>query len=59
MHAGARTTSEAIEAAIDRISFELHELSGRAKDYASAAVFLSLVLCGAVWLTVIWQRLVA
>lgn len=48
-----------IEAAIDRISFELHELSGRAKDYASAAVFLSLVLCGAVWLTAIWQRFVA
>lgn len=48
-----------IEAAIDRISFELHELSGRAKDYASAAVFLSLVLCGAVWLTALWQRFVA
>lgn len=45
-----------IEAAIDRISFELHDLSGRAKDYASAAVFLSLVLCGAVWLTALWQR---
>ena len=48
-----------IEAAIDRISFEHHELSGRAKDYASAAVFLSLVLCGAVWLAAIWQRLTA
>lgn len=48
-----------IEAAIDRISFEHHELSGRAKDYASAAVLLSLALCGAVWLAAIWQRLLA
>lgn len=48
-----------IEAAIDRISFEHHELSGRAKDYASAAVMLSLVLCAAVWLAAIWQRFAA
>lgn len=45
-----------IEAAIDRISLEHHDLSGRAKDYASAAVLLSLVLCAAVWLTALWQR---
>ena len=48
-----------IEAAIDRISFDHHELSGRAKDYASAAVMLSLVLCAAVWLAAIWQRFAA
>ena len=46
-----------IEAAIDRISLELHELSKRAKDLASAAVFLSLLLCAGVWLAAIWQRL--
>lgn len=45
-----------IEAAIDRVSFEFHDLSKRAKDLASAAVFLSLVLCAAVWVTAIWQR---
>ena len=45
-----------IEAAIDRVSFELHDLSKRAKDLASAAVFLSLVLCCAVWLTAAWTR---
>jgi len=45
-----------IEAAIDRVSFELHDLSKRAKDLASAAVFLSLVLCGAIWLTAAWSR---
>lgn len=48
-----------IEAAIDRISLDLHELSGRAKDYASAAVMLSLLLCAAVWLAALWQRFAA
>jgi diacylglycerol kinase (ATP) len=45
-----------IEAAIDRISEEHHPLSKRAKDQASAAVFLAVALCLAVWLTVIYQR---
>jgi diacylglycerol kinase (ATP) len=46
-----------IESAIDRVSFEIHDLSKRAKDLASAAVFLSLVLCAGVWLGALWQRL--
>ena len=46
-----------IEAAIDRVSFELHDLSKRAKDLASAAVFLSVLLCAGIWLTALWQRL--
>lgn len=45
-----------IEAAIDRISFEMHDLSKRAKDLASAAVLLSLLLCGGVWAAALWQR---
>jgi diacylglycerol kinase (ATP) len=45
-----------IEAAIDRVSFEEHELSKRAKDYGSAAVFISLVLCGGVWAAALWSR---
>ena len=48
-----------IEAAIDRVSFEMHDRSKRAKDLASAAVFLSLVLCGGVWCAALWHRLVA
>ena len=48
-----------IEAAIDRVSYELHDLSKRAKDLASAAVFLSLMLCAGVWLAALWQRLTA
>lgn len=51
--------NSAIEAAIDRISFELHELSKRAKDFGSAAVMLSLLLCGAIWAAALWQRFAA
>lgn len=47
-----------IEAAIDRVSFELHDLSKRAKDLASAAVFLSLLLCGCIWVSALWTRVV-
>lgn len=48
--------NSSIEAAIDRVSYELHDLSKRAKDLASAAVLLSLLLCGGVWLGALWQR---
>lgn len=51
--------NSAIEATVDRVSFELHDLSRRAKDIASAAVMLSLLLCAALWLTAIWQRVAA
>ena len=45
-----------LEAAIDRIGPELHDLSKRAKDLGSAAVLLSLLLCGAVWAAALYQR---
>jgi diacylglycerol kinase (ATP) len=32
-------------------------LSKHAKDMASAAVLLSLLLCGALWLGAMWSRL--
>ena len=47
-----------LEAAIDRVSFEFHDLSKRAKDLGSAAVFLSLLLCAGVWVAALWQRFV-
>jgi len=47
-----------IEAAIDRVSFEIHDLSKRAKDLASAAVLLSVLLCAGIWLAALWQRFV-
>jgi diacylglycerol kinase (ATP) len=49
--------NSAIETTVDRISMELHELSGRAKDMGSAAVLLALLLCGGIWASALWQRL--
>ena len=46
----------AVEAAIDRIGPEWHDLSKRAKDMGSAAVLLSLLLCSGTWLAALWQR---
>ena len=48
-----------IETAIDRVGPEWHDLSKRAKDMGSAAVFLSLLLCGGTWAGALWQRMVA
>lgn len=45
-----------IEAVVDRVSFEPHELSKRAKDYGSAAVMLALLLCAGVWTAALWTR---
>jgi diacylglycerol kinase (ATP) len=41
--------NSAIEAVVDRIGSEHHELSGLAKDLGSSAVFISLVLVGITW----------
>lgn len=41
--------NSAIEAVVDRIGPEHHELAGRAKDMGSAAVFITMLLCGYVW----------
>jgi diacylglycerol kinase (ATP) len=46
-----------IEAVVDRVSYEWHELSKRAKDLGSAAVMLALLLCGGIWLAALVQRL--
>lgn len=43
-----------IEAAIDRIGPELHDLSKRAKDMGSAAVLLALINAAVVWACVLW-----
>ncbi len=48
--------NSAVEAAIDRFGGEIHELSGRAKDLGSAAVFVSLVIVLLVWGVIAWQR---
>ena len=45
-----------IEAAINRVGPEWHSFSKNAKDLGSAAVLLSIVLCGGVWAAALWQR---
>ena len=46
--------NSAIEAVVDRIGEEKHELSGRAKDMGSAAVALALGLMVLVWVLVLF-----
>ena len=45
--------NSAVEAAVDRMGKEKHDLAGRAKDMGSAAVFLSLLNVAVVWFLVI------
>jgi diacylglycerol kinase (ATP) len=49
--------NSALEAAIDRISFDNHYLSKRAKDLGSAAVFLALSYCATCWAVLGWPVL--
>ncbi len=48
--------NSAIEAVADRIGDEYHELSGRAKDMGSAAVFVSLGIAFITWILVAMER---
>jgi diacylglycerol kinase (ATP) len=48
--------NSAIEAAVDRVGPERHELAGLAKDIGSAAVLLALLLCAVVWILVLLRR---
>jgi diacylglycerol kinase (ATP) len=51
--------NSALEAVVDRVGVEHHELSGRAKDIGSAAVFIALTNVAVVWGLLLWERLVA
>jgi diacylglycerol kinase (ATP) len=46
--------NSAIEAVVDRISTEKHELSGRAKDMGSAAVLIALFLTAYIWIEILF-----
>lgn len=48
--------NSAIEATVDRISFEHNLLSKRAKDMGSAAVLLALLFFAMVWGSVLWMK---
>ena len=42
--------NSAVEAVVDRVSSEMHPLSGRAKDMGSAAVLLTILVLAVAWL---------
>ena len=46
--------NSAVEAVVDRISLDRHELSRRAKDCGSAAVLIALAICAITWVTLVW-----
>jgi diacylglycerol kinase (ATP) len=45
--------NSAIEAVVDRVGMEHHELSGFAKDTASAAVLISLIIFLVTWIIIL------
>ena len=49
--------NSAIEALTDRVGIEYHVLSGRAKDMASAAVTLALIILLLVWAVAIYEKI--
>ncbi|QCT19452.1 diacylglycerol kinase [Jejubacter calystegiae] len=49
--------NSAIEAVVDRIGSDYHELSGRAKDMGSAAVLLAIIVALFTWVTLLWSHL--
>ena len=48
--------NSAVENVVDRIGDEYNELSGRAKDTASAAVLFCLVLIAVSWVGIAWNN---
>lgn len=53
----AELLNSAVEAVVDKVSPEFHELAGRAKDMGSAAVFLLMLNVMLCWGLLLWQRL--
>ncbi|MBB1429211.1 diacylglycerol kinase [Pseudoalteromonas sp. Hal273] len=50
----AELVNTAIEVVVDRIGSEYHELSGLAKDIASASVFIAMLIAALIWWAVLW-----
>ena len=48
--------NSAIEALVDRVGTDYHELSGRAKDMGTAAVLISIILAVITWVTLLWSH---
>jgi diacylglycerol kinase (ATP) len=49
--------NSAVEAVVDRVSLDYHELSKKAKNIASAAVFVSLMTFLLIWSVLLFDRL--
>ena len=49
--------NSAVEAVVDRVSLDYHELSKKAKDIASGAVFISLMTFLLIWSVLLFDRL--
>lgn len=52
----AELGNSAIEAVVDRVGREEHDLAGKAKDAGSAMVMTAMLIAGLVWLAVIFDR---
>ena len=52
----AELLNSAVEAVVDKVSPEFHELAGRAKDMGSAAVFVLMINVVLTWALVLWPR---
>ena len=50
----AELVNTAVEIVVDRIGSEYHELSGLAKDIASASVFIAMLITALIWWAVLW-----
>ena len=50
----AELVNTAVEVVVDRIGSEYHELSGLAKDIASASVFIAMLIAALIWWAVLW-----
>ncbi|MGD8121678.1 diacylglycerol kinase [Vibrio sp. TRT 2004] len=50
----AELFNSAIEAVVDRIGTEQHEMAGLAKDLGSASVLVTMLLTGYVWLDILF-----
>ncbi|MEH6552144.1 MAG: diacylglycerol kinase [Pseudomonadales bacterium] len=55
----AELINTALESVVDRISHQLHPLSGQAKDLGSAIVFVATLTTITVWGLVVWDRFIA
>lgn len=52
----AELANSSVEAVVDRVGHEEHELSGRAKDIGSALVLVSLLLMAVIWGVIAGER---